>query len=299
MTPQLCLGTAQFGLPYGITNTVGQVSELEVRELLAEASAAGLSWLDTAQAYGDAEAVLGRTLPNGHRFQLISKLPAQSQASFTCEDHLAWHQAFECSLLRLGEPRLDALLLHSAADLRKPGGEHLHQWLLSLRERGLVRRLGVSIYRPADLDGVEPDLLDLVQLPLSLYDQRLLADGTIARLRSQGCAVHARSLYLQGLLVSRADSWPAWVNHAASEHHSKLERLAADRGCTLLECALGFARAQADLEAVVIGLCSRLELEQLLKAWDTASPWDGSEWSKWSLGNSEILDPRRWPPSKT
>ena len=299
MAPQLCLGTAQFGLPYGITNTAGQVAELEVSELLAEAAAAGLSWLDTAQAYGDAEAVLGRTLPPGHGFRLISKLPSQSQVTFTAEDRLAWEQAFEYSRLRLGEPRLDALLLHSAADLRKPGGEHLHQWLLSLRERGLVRRLGVSIYGPADLDGVAPDLLDLVQLPLSLYDQRLLADGTIARLRSQGCAVHARSLYLQGLLVSPADSWPAWVDHATREHHSNLVRLAADRGCTLLDCALGFARAQSDLEAVVIGLCSRLELEQLLKAWHKASPWDGSEWRKWSLGNSESLDPRRWPPTKT
>ena len=299
MTPQLCLGSAQFGLPYGITNTVSQVAELEVRELLAEAAAAGLSWLDTAQAYGDAEAVLGRTLPHGHRFQLISKVPAQSQASFTYEDQLAWDQAFECSLLRLGESRLDALLLHSPDDLRKPGGEHLHQWLFSLRERGLVRRLGLSIYGPADLDGVAPDLLDLVQLPLSLYDQRLLADGTIARLRSQGCAVHARSLYLQGLLVSPAESWPAWVDQAAREHHSKLERLAADRGCTLLECALGFARAQADLEAVVLGLCSRLQLEQLLNAWHKSSPWDGSEWSRWGLGSSEILDPRCWPRSKS
>jgi hypothetical protein len=49
----------------------------------------------------------------------------------------------------------------------------------------------------------------------------------------------------------------------------------------------------------VLGLCSRLELEQLLKAWHKSSPWDGSEWSRWSLGSSEILDPRFWPPSKS
>jgi aryl-alcohol dehydrogenase-like predicted oxidoreductase len=200
--------------------------------------------------------------------------------------------------VRLGEPGLDALLLHSAADLHKPGGEHLREWLRSLRERGLVRRLGVSIYGQAELDGVPPDLLDLVQLPLSLYDQRLLSDGTIAGLRAQGCAVHARSLYLQGLLLSPAVSWPAWVDTSAREHHARLENLAADRGCTLLECALGFARAQQDLEAVVVGLCSRSELVQLLQAWHNPSPWAGKEWSKWSLDKSEILDPRRWPQSK-
>jgi aryl-alcohol dehydrogenase-like predicted oxidoreductase len=298
MRPKICLGTAQFGLPYGITNAAGQVAEAEVRALLADAAAAGLTLLDTAQAYGDAEAVLGRTLPHGHRFQLFSKLPAQSQPAFTADDRSGWDRAFERSCVRLGEPGLDALLIHSAADLRKPGGEHLLGWLLSLRERGLVRRLGVSIYGPADLDGVPHDLLDLVQLPLSLYDQRLLSDGTIARLRAQGCAVHARSLFLQGLLLSPTASWPVWVDPAAREHHARLENLAADRGCTLLECAVGFARAQQDLEAVVLGLCSRHELEQLLQAWDNLAPWDGMEWCEWSLDRSEILDPRRWPQSK-
>ena len=295
MAPQLCLGTAQFGLPYGITNAAGQVSEPEVLALLAAAAAASLTLLDTAQAYGDAEAVLGRTLPTGHPFRLISKLPAQSQPAFTADDRLVWDQAFERSCVRLGQPCLDALLLHSAADLRKPGGEHLREWLLSLRQRGLVRRLGVSIYGSADLVGVPPDLLDLVQLPLSLYDQRLLVDGTITRLRDQGCAVHARSLYLQGLLLSPAARWPAWVDPASRDHQAKLERLAADRGSSLLDCALGFARAQVDLEAVVLGLCSRLELQQLLQAWGRISPWQEGEWRTWALPDAGILDPRHWP----
>lgn len=295
MTPQLCLGTAQFGLPYGITNAAGQVPEQEVLALLAEAAAAGLTLLDTAQAYGEAEAVLGRAMPPGHPFRLISKLPAQSQSTFTSDDRRVWEQAFERSCIRLGQPCMDALLLHSAADLRKPGGEHLHGWLLSLRQRGLARRLGVSIYGSADLVGVPTDLLDLVQLPLSLYDQRLLVDGTIARLRAQGCAVHARSLYLQGLLLSPAVRWPAWVDPASRDHHARLECLAADRGYSLLECALGFARTQVDLEAVVLGLCSRNELQQLLQAWGKVSPWQEGEWQMWALQGSGILDPRQWP----
>jgi aryl-alcohol dehydrogenase-like predicted oxidoreductase len=198
MAPELCLGTAQFGLPYGITNTKGRVTEDEVKRILELAAQAGIRFLDTAQAYGEAEIVLGRTMLQGHAFRLISKLPAQNQPCFTEKDRQDWEESFQRSCKLLQQPDLDALLLHQAADLRKPGGHHLLQWLLSLRERGLVRRLGVSIYSADDLVGVEPDLLNLVQLPLSLYDQRLLNDGTIAKLRSQGCAVHARSLYLQG-----------------------------------------------------------------------------------------------------
>ena len=57
MSPSLCLGTAQFGLAYGITNKAGQVSEATVKSLLAQAYQAGVRWLDTAQVYGNAEAV--------------------------------------------------------------------------------------------------------------------------------------------------------------------------------------------------------------------------------------------------
>ena len=295
MKPQLCLGTAQFGLAYGITNALGQVSESEVAQILQRAHQAGIYWLDTAQAYGNAEAVLGRQLPNEHTFKLVSKLPLNQQNEFTIRDVNLWEHAFHESCERLGQFVLDALLLHSIADLKKPGGHYLHEWLLGLRERGLVQRLGVSIYAASDLDGIESSLLDHVQLPLSLFDQRLLHDGTVARLRDQGIAVHARSVYLQGLLVTPAAYWPSWINAEARAHQEALEVMAQERGCELLDLALGFVQEQGDLEAVVMGVCSVHQLEQLLASWSARSPWQEGEWRTWALQEPSILDPRCWP----
>jgi len=295
MAPQLCLGTAQFGFAYGITNHAGQVAEDEVRTLLADVAASGFTTLDTAQAYGEAESVVGRALPRDHSFKLISKLSTQRQSFYTSDDCILWDQAFQTSCSLLGQPRLDAFLLHSPSDLRKPGSEFLLDWLMGLKTRGLVRRLGVSIYCSNDLEGLPADLLDIVQLPLSLYDQRLLVDGTVARLRAQGCAIYARSIYLQGLLLCPASTWPAWVNPVVRAHHSALEDFAARRGGSLLQCAIGFARAQSHLEAVVLGLCSRSELKQLTKAWQLPSLWRDGEWRNWALTEADILDPRRWP----
>lgn len=295
MSPQICLGSAQFGMQYGITNERGRIPEDDVQVLLERAFIAGVSWLDTAQSYGNAEAVIGRALPDHHGFRLVTKLTSQSQACFSIEDQSIWEHSFRCSLLRLRVNHVDALLLHSSDDLRKPGAEYLEHWLFGLRERGLVRRLGVSIYESKDLEDVNANLLDLVQLPLSLYDQRLLADGTISRLRSHGCAVHARSLYLQGLLLNSVNQWPAWIDLTTRAHHASLEKLACARSATFLDCALGFARAQEDLEAVVLGLCTLQELEQLLQAWERRSPWHEGEWRGWALQDSSILDPRFWP----
>lgn len=295
MTPQLCLGTAQFGLAYGITNTAGQVSEAEVAKLLLQAQDAGIHYLDTAQAYGNAEMVLGRQLPASHCFKIISKLPAQPQPVFSAQDSDAWEQAFFASCERLGVQGLEALLLHAPADLRKPGGDHLEAWLLSLRERGLVQRLGVSIYAAEDLEGVNPGLLDLVQLPLSLFDQRLLQDGTLASLRASGTAIHARSFYLQGLLLTPAAQWPPWVSTEMRVYQQALEALAQEKGCQLIDLALGFARDQEDLEAVVIGVCSCHELAELSAAWLSTPPLQKIEWGSWALNDQILLDPRRWP----
>lgn len=295
MTPQLCLGTAQFGLSYGITNAAGQVSEVEVAQLLIQAQDVGIRYLDTAQAYGNAEMVLGRQLPASHCFKIISKLPSQPQPVFSARDSDAWEQTFFASCQRLGVQALDAFLLHAPADLRKPGGDHLEGWLLRLRERGLVQRLGISIYSAEDLEGVNPALLDLVQLPLSLLDQRLLQDGTLARLRAAGTAIHARSLYLQGLLLTTAEKWPPWVSPEVRANQHALEALALERGCRLIDLALGFAREQEDLEALVIGVCSRQELTELSAAWSLTSPLQKIEWRSWALNDQIFLDPRRWP----
>lgn len=297
MTPQLCLGTAQFGLAYGITNLEGQVSEAEVGRLLGNADVAGISWLDTAQAYGNAESVLGRQLPKSHGFRLISKLPLQTQPVFTRQDSEVWEENLFKSCQRLGVESLDALLLHSTADLRKPGSEHLEGWILDLRDRGLVQRVGVSIYEAEDLEGVNLGLLDIVQLPLSLYDQRLLQNGTLKSLHDSGIAIHARSLYLQGLLLTPAANWPRWVSANFLAHQQSLQKLADEKGCTLIDLALGFAKHQKDLEAVVIGVCSVQELEDLCLAWMKHSLWHDGEWRAWALHAPDLLDPRTWPVS--
>lgn len=295
MTPHLCLGTAQFGLAYGITNNTGQIPEAEVGPLLKQAIKGGVRWIDTAQAYGNAEEVLGRNLPTTDELRIVSKLPPQQQHEFSSKDAESWERRFCLTLQHLGVSALDTLLLHSSADLLKPGSRYLEDWLLELRTRGLVRRVGVSIYTSDELTGVNPELLNLVQLPLSLYDQRLLQDGTVAKLREKGTAVHARSVYLQGLLLTPTTDWPKWANSEAKSHHQALEALAKQKACRLIDLALGFAREQKDLEAVVLGVCNTRELNDLCKAWNESSQWVDSEWRDWYLRDPLMIDPRQWP----
>lgn len=286
---QLCLGTVQFGLPYGITNKAGQVPEVEVGRILDLAASSGIDLVDTAQAYGSAETVLGRCWPTGAPRRIISKLTAAAGRQ-------SWEESLIASLERLRTPKLDGFLLHRASDLLAPDGKELMDWLEGLRERGLVERIGVSVYNSSELDELPLDRLQLVQLPLSVYDQRPIRDGTICRLKDLGIAVHVRSVLLQGLLLQSPQHWPDHLSPAFREHHAQWHAHLHRLGVSPLAGALGFIRSCKGIEAVLVGVVSVQELTQVLQAWSQAENALPEVPLDWAWKNSIDVDPCRWPP---
>ena len=295
MKPYLCLGSAQFGFDYGITNKDGQSSGNQIKILLSKANDSGIHFIDTAQDYGEAEDLIGRNLIKDHAFKFIGKFPRQNKFRFTPSDVLLWENQYHVTLKRLGINFLDSFLIHYPYDLKKPGKDILKKWLLSLKERHLVNHLGVSIYQEDDLNGVDDDFLESVQLPLSLYDQRLLNNGTIDRLKERGSEIHARSIYLQGLLLAPVEAWPNWVKMSTKNQHRNLEAYGLQNGFTLLEMALDFVRSQKNIDIVVVGLCNEHQLDELTSTWLGPSICQNNDWSQWSMHDNDILDPRFWP----
>jgi aryl-alcohol dehydrogenase-like predicted oxidoreductase len=287
----LGLGTAQLGLPYGVSNRGGRPSEDEAAAILAAAAAGGVRTIDTAPAYGEAEALLGRLLAADAAVRIVTKTPPLPGEEVTAADREAVARAAERSRELLGE-RLEALLVHHGADLAKPGGERLARRLVELREAGVVRRLGVSVYAREELDAARALLpLELAQLPLNAFDQRFLADGTLAELREAGIEVHVRSAFLQGLLLMEPEELPAGLAAAAGPLR-RWRELCAERGLGLLEAALGLVAA-AGVDVVLAGANSVAELEQCLAAIRNRRTGE-FDWASVAVDDAAVIDPRRW-----
>ena len=282
---KIALGTAQLGFEYGIANTVGRVSHEDASRILDLAERGGVKILDTAPAYGDSEEVLG-SFRAAERFAIVTKtvrLGAKGAAAVIA--------AFERSLERLRATTLHALFVHAAADLGGAAGRELARLLQGLRQSGRVQRVGVSVYSAAEirraLDVLE---LDAIQVPVNVLDQRLVADGTLGRLKTRGIEVHARSAFLQGVLVSDAGRLPAYFDPIRP-------RLAAwrsfcrARGLTPLRAALGFVCGIAAIDHVVCGVESVTQLEEVLAA---AQPLDPAEFRELALDDPDFVDPSRW-----
>lgn len=286
--PQLCLGTVQFGLPYGVTNQIGQVPEFETCQILNLAAASSIQLLDTAQSYGTSERILGRCWPKDAPRRLISKLPAGA-------DQHSWETNLLKSMEYLKTEKLDGFLLHSSSDLTSENGKELLKWLESLRERGLAERIGVSIYEANELNNLPLSCLQLVQLPLSIYDQRMINNGTIDKLLELGISIHARSTFLQGLLLQASEYWPIHITASFKKHHTKWQAYLRQKGWSPLEYALSFVRSIEGLEACLVGVLSQKELEQIIHAWNQQRLPLDQETRAWAWDNVSDLDPRIWP----
>lgn len=287
MTQQLALGTAQFGLDYGITNTRGRVPADDAAALLRQAWAGGMRIVDTAQAYGNSEEVLGTAMRDAWR--VVTKTLPLRLESVDAAAVARVDEAFAQSLEQLG--RVDTLLVHHARDVLVPGGERLFSWLQAQKQRGRVSRIGVSVYDGAEVAALlDRYSLDVVQLPASIADQRLLEDGSVARLHGAGVEVHVRSLFLQGLLLAS----PQFLAQRFPAQREWLERFHAEcarRGIAAQQACFGFFKSREEFSVAVVGVSSAEELTQLLQTWGSAPVVD---WSGWGVDNTGFTDPRLW-----
>lgn len=285
---RLALGTAQFGLAYGISNAAGQVPRAEARAMLGMARAGGMDTVDTAAAYGDSEACLGEA---GTRdLKVVTKLPPMPAG---CTDPASWvEQQFDASLRRLGRSTVHGLLLHRPAQLLEPGGAGLWAAMVRLKEQRRVARLGVSIYAPQELQAVTSAFrLDLVQAPLNLVDRRLCASGWLGRLHDEGVEVHARSAFLQGLLLMPPDQLPTRFRRWSglwARWHEWLGR----SGVPAVRACLAFVLAQPEVDRVVVGAESCSQLRDILAA--AASDARVGELPDLGCDDQDLVDPSRW-----
>ena len=288
---ELILGTAQFGAGYGITNTVGRIADPEMGEILDVARRAGIDLFDTAPDYGDAQERLGGYAEANVPRRFVSKfgLPTATATEAGSAD------LFESTLSELRVPELYGLLFHRVADLRDSRATGAWEALRRAREAGTVARIGASIYDAADLEIVAerfPDL-NLIQVPGSILDRRLLDHTTLRSLHDRGVEVHVRSAYLQGLLLAPPDELPDHFDDLRPII-ARLRAAASEREIPVMGAALGFLKNNSIVDAVLVGATNADELSSTVAAWQSVP----TEVMAFELPEirAELLDPRLWPP---
>lgn len=289
----LTLGTVQLGMPYGITGLPETPPAYEAAAIMDAAWRGGIRCFDSARAYGKAEARIGawRSAGGGQTI-LVSKFP---DLGSDADPAAALGRHFECSRAALGVTVLDGYLAHRVADLQRPG---VVGALGELVAAGRLGAFGASVYGAEQLDrALDVEGMALIQLPASLLDTRLLCSGALERCRARGVVVFTRSAFLQGVLFMDPDALPSHLR-AASPALRRLRALAAEADRDIATLALGFLLARAEIDSVVVGAYTRMQLEGSLAA-ARAAPLEPTlleTLSRLGEGLSDsVLDPSQWP----
>ncbi len=291
---KLALGTVQLGLRYGIRERdYKPPSPEEAAAILATAAACGLNFLDTAFEYAESEQVIGSLRPPHWQPRIITKTPKFREGGLFLKTGRWLQKAYELSCADLRVETCHALMVHNPENLLQPGGHYLIEALQALKQSGKVGKIGVSVYdrhQVVEVSQVFP--FEIIQLPLSLADQRLLRDGTLRELRSRGVEIHVRSAFLQGALLLEADEVPPGMeglNPALAE----LKRRSAEAGVSVIHALLGFTLDLSEVDAVVVGVNQAAQLEELGRFSQRPLPKNFDR-SPLPVSDESLLNPGTW-----
>jgi aryl-alcohol dehydrogenase-like predicted oxidoreductase len=285
--PKLALGTANFGFPYGISNQLGQILPDSVADILQVAKHAGIGCLDTAVAYGKSQKVLGEIGVSGWR--LVSKI---SSIELGCEDVSGYvNRQVEIILGDLQVSSIDTVLVHNAQDLIGENGDQIFSELQKFRQHKLISKIGVSIYGPTDLETISSRYpIEVVQAPLNVLDNRIERSGWLEKLSEHKIEVLTRSLFLQGLLISRELQKTALFQQWC-ETFKRWNDFSDASGRSDLANCVGHVKSFDQVSQIVVGVDSATQLREIVDAFSSpAQKVDGLEFEV----DQKLIDPSMW-----
>lgn len=284
------LGTAQFGLDYGISNENGKTSLSHVRDIMSYANDNGITCYDTAPSYGDSEQVIGKVAQN-ISCNIVTKTKHLSE-TVKSEVYGSIIDTFQDSLINLKRDFVYGLLVHDAADLIEEKSDHVYQALSELKQKGLVKKIGVSVYEQEQAEKILDRFdIDLIQLPVNIFDQRLVRSGFLKKLKDQGIEVHSRSCFLQGLVFMNPNQLNSYfdpIKNILENFNSYVSKSAF----SALDLALGYVLSLPEIDSVICGVNDIKQLQEIIIS--STKRIDMSEASCFAIDDKSFVNPAHW-----
>ena len=283
---KLGIGTAQFGLNYGINNKQGKLDLKESKRIIEYAKKIGIDTIDTAVAYGNAHKVLSKIDTND--FKIVSKIPHLIKKNEAFSIAKTVHN----SLKSLNCERIYAFMFHASEDLISKRSSSLYKEMKTIKDEGFIKKIGVSIYDPNDLKTILNHFdIDIIQAPLNIFDTRILDLINSDNFRRKNIEVHVRSVFLQGLLLMNHEDIPE-IFLKWKSHFKKWDKFNTQNDQSKIESAIGFVKNINSVDKIIIGVDSLSQLKEINTAYHSSqlTSYDKSL----SINDLHLINPSNW-----
>lgn len=297
-TNKLVLGTAQLGLNYGIANKSGKPAENKVFEIMKYAVENGMSYFDTAYNYGNSEIVIGKFLniygAYKNKIKIITKMVSLKEEKL---DEKNINNLFFESLHRLGQDSIYCYMVHDFNDIKNNCDEIAHSFT-KLKKEGYIKKVGVSVYDEFQIDYLLKNFeFDVIQLPINVFDQRLLENGSLIKLKKKHIEIYARSVFLQGLIFLTYNTLPLSLKKV-NNYIEKLNAISLKYNLTKEEIALLFIDSINEIDKIVIGVEKIGQLQRNVKILTKSESFNKIKtlinFKDYFIKDLNVIDPRRW-----
>ena len=287
MKNKIILGSANFDQIYGIKKNF--IKKSEIKKLFDLALKNKIKTIDTSPLYNKSEKIIG--LLNNNRFKIISKIPKPPK-NIKRENIKKWlKQNVMISLKNLKIKKFECLLLHNANSLLCKNGDEIYKGIRNMKINGLTSKIGVSIYDFNVLDKILKKFkFNLIQAPFNILDQRLVDKGWLKKLKKRKIEVHARSIFLQGILLLKHNQLPKKLIKLSKKLVMWENWLKKNKFSSLQVC-LSFVLNQHQLDGIVVGYSNINQLNQILKLKQIKNNFS---LPNLNIKDKKLIDPREW-----
>ena len=287
MKNKIILGSANFDQIYGIKKNF--IKKSEIKKLFNLALKNKIKTIDTSPLYNKSEKIIG--LLNKNRFKVISKIPKPPK-NIKRENIRKWlKQKVMISLKNLKIKKFECLLLHNANSLLCKNGDEIYKGIRNMKINGFTSKIGVSIYDFNVLDKILKKFkFNLIQAPFNILDRRLVEKGWLKKLKKRKIEVHARSIFLQGILLLKHNRLPKKLIKLNKKLMVWENWLKKNKFSSLQVC-LSFVLNQSQLDGIVVGYNNTNQLNQILKLKQIKNNFS---LPNLNIKNKKLIDPREW-----
>ena len=197
------LGTVQLGIEYGLGEHSAKPTEEAAFAILDRAVDLGVNTLDTANNYGESEAVIGRWLTKrraeGKKLPyIVTKVGPLKHGSYDMLRDDVMYQLEGC-MKRLCIDKLDIFMLHDFEDYNCDR-DAMRKIFAEIKDQGLYDYSAISAYSRHDYGVIAESGFDATQIPINVFDWSQIENGGMQKLADSGMMIFTRSVFLQGLV---------------------------------------------------------------------------------------------------
>jgi len=285
---KIILGTVQFGLDYGINNDNGKPNYNEVKSIFDYAYNNNINFLDTAEAYGNSHEIIGNYHEaSDNKFQVTTKYcSARLDLPKNISDRINHH------LKILNVNNLYCYMFHNYDDFKNYFNLFKFE-LLELKNRGIIKKIGVSLHNNYDINDVlENKEINLIQLPYNLLDNKSKREKVFLKAKEKGIEIHTRSTFLQGLFFKDLDTIRGRLV-VLKKYLLELKKLVNKNEINSL--ALSYVCSNANIDGVLLGVDTVSQLKNNLSSINDVKFKDIIEnIDSINVNEENLLNPANW-----